>query len=76
MSNYTFVLCMGIVTSAAITLASDNPFDDNDIDLYKSGVGWVIFVAGWVIFVAGVGLTTESIITFLCLVGVFGKNLE
>jgi len=64
---------MGIVASAAVTLSAianieDVAGDYEDIDLHKSG-------AGWVIFAAGVGMIAESIITILRLVGVVGENL-
>jgi len=64
------------VASAAVTLSAITNIEDfnssdvefEDIDLYKSG-------AGWVIFAAGVGIITESIIIILRLVGVLNKNL-
>jgi len=57
------MLCMGIEASAAITLSAianieDDTGDYDDIDLHKSG-------AGWVIFAAGVSIIAESIITIL-----------
>ena len=64
---------MGIVVSAAFTLSAIANIEDafgeyDDIDLHRSG-------AGWVIFAAGVGIIAESIITILRLVGVVGENL-
>jgi len=64
---------MGIVASAAIILSAIADIEDvtgdyDDIDLHRSG-------AGWVIFAAGVGIIAESIITILRLVGVVGENL-
>ena len=67
------MLCTGIVTFAAIALSAilsiEDVFDEyEDIDLYKSG-------AAWLIFVAGVGIIAESIITTLRLFGIIGENI-
>ncbi|XP_065914232.1 uncharacterized protein [Dysidea avara] len=69
----SIVLCTGIVTFAAIALSAilsiEDVFDEyEDIDLYKSG-------AAWLIFVAGVGIIAESIITTLRLFGIIGENI-
>ena len=67
------MLCIGIVVSAAFTLSAIADIEDvtdnyDDIDLYRSG-------AGWVICAAGLGIIAELIITILRLVGVVGENL-
>ena len=64
---------MGIVISAAFTLVAIGDIEDvaseyEDIDLHKSG-------AGWVIFAAGVGIIAEGIIIILRLIGAIDEKL-